>query len=377
MSYIIITPFFPNKSSYAGSYLLDQAKEIDKQIDTNVSVIILDNFFSKAKDYKIEGIQCYIFKKLDFPSFLFPGFFQKFNNKRLSNFLNKKQISVDKESIVHGHINYPSSPFLAFLKIKFNCKTILQHHGLDVLQFDTGRINIFKKIRNNIIRKKYLKNIKLIDFHLGVSKLVLKKLYAIDDSIKEKSYVLYNGVDTSKFYPVIKKNKTFKIGCVANFWELKDQITLIKSLQELNKQKINDWQCEFIGVGPTKKYCMNYVKLNNIPNITFLDKVPHNDLNDFYNELSLFVLPSYYEALGCVYLESWATDTPFIAIKNQGIEELLKHDQKQKLLIDKEDYSNLSEKIIYFKNNPQSFSFDRAYKIENLIHNFLLFIKNN
>ena len=33
MPYFILTPFFPNKSNFVGSYLLDQAKEINKQID--------------------------------------------------------------------------------------------------------------------------------------------------------------------------------------------------------------------------------------------------------------------------------------------------------------------------------------------------------
>ena len=36
MLYLIITPFFPTKSSFAGSYLLDQAKEIKKQIDNKL-----------------------------------------------------------------------------------------------------------------------------------------------------------------------------------------------------------------------------------------------------------------------------------------------------------------------------------------------------
>ena len=46
-------------------------------------------------------------------------------------------------------------------------------------------------------------------------------------------------------------------------------------------------------------------------------------MNNFYNSIDLFVLPSYYEALGCVYLESWATHTPFVGVEGQGISELI------------------------------------------------------
>ena len=169
----------------------------------------------------------------------------------------------------------------------------------------------------------------------------------------------------------------FKIGCVANFWELKDQITLIKALEVLIENNIVDWECEFIGTGPTKQKCLDYVKRNNIPNITFTNKISHSNLNQFYNNLDVFVLPSYYEALGCVYLESWATNTPFIAVKKQGIEELLDETVKQKYLIDKSDYKSLAKKIIFFKNNNESITFDTDYNIEKTISNFLLFLKNN
>ena len=87
MPYLILTPFFPNKSNFVGNYLLDQAKEINKQIDKKVCVVIIENLFSKSEDYLMEGIQCYVFNKIDFPSFLFPGFFQKYNDYRFFKFL--------------------------------------------------------------------------------------------------------------------------------------------------------------------------------------------------------------------------------------------------------------------------------------------------
>lgn len=374
MSYLLITPFFPTKSSFVGSYLLDQAKEINKQTKSDLNVIIVENILSNKQDYKIEGISCYVFKKLDFPSFFFPGFFQKWNNYRFLKFLKSKNIKVNNNSVCHGHITYPSMPFLALIKNRFNSKTILQHHGLDILQFETGRINFLKRFRNKRIKKSFIKNLNFIDIQIGVSKKVVENLYKIDSSIK--TYVLYNGVDSSKFFPVEKRLKTFKIGCVANFWELKDQITLIKALELLLKNNIDDWNCEFVGSGNTKNDCISYVKNNNVINITFTEEIRHNNLNDFYNQIDLFVLPSFYEALGCVYLESWATNTPFLAINNQGIGELLDDDLKQKLLVDKGDYKSLAKKIIYFKEKKEPLIFDSKYKIENTISNFLTFIEN-
>ena len=76
------------------------------------------------------------------------------------------------------------------------------------------------------------------------------------------------------------------------FWKIKDQITLIKSVQRLIK-KINNIKLRFIGSGYTLKQCKDYVFTNNLTkSITFEKERPHNELNRFYNNLDLFVLPS-------------------------------------------------------------------------------------
>ena len=46
----------------------------------------------------------------------------------------------------------------------------------------------------------------------------------------------------------------------------------------------------------------------------------HENLPSFYQSLDLFVLPSYYEAFGCVYAEAYSCGVPFIAVKNQKLQ---------------------------------------------------------
>ena len=82
-------------------------------------------------------------------------------------------------------------------------------------------------------------------------------------------------------------------------------------------------------------------------------------------------MPSYFEALGCVYLESWATNTPYIAVKEQGISELVPEKVKDKMLVSKSDEIELAEKILYFINNNIDFTFDRTYDIKSTISEFL------
>lgn len=364
--YLVITPFFPSNESFVGSYVYDQIKEIKHQSNFTIEIVKVVSYFSSESDYEFNGFKVKIFKTFDFPYFIFPGLFNSCNKRRFYKFLQKKNII--NVSFSHSHVSYPA----AYLVEDLVCKKIVQHHGLDVLQLLNGRSHIIKRFQKTYLIKRTISHLNKSDLNIGVSELVLKQLRKYPTYSPKEELVLYNGVDTSKFYPVeVEKNDVFTIGCVANFWEIKDQITLIKAVERifLKGEKI---LLKLIGSGHKLDECCNYVKEHNLDSIIgFESEKEHSALNIFYNEIDLFVLPSYYEALGCVYLESWATNTPFIAVRNQGISELIPDDMKDKFLVSKSDELNLSKRILDFKNNTVSFPFDEKYNIKNTISNFL------
>ena len=374
-SYIVITPFFPSFESFRGSYLLDQAKAIQSNSNYKLLVIIISPFLEKSQgDYIIEGVHCKTFKVIDFPSFIFPSFFNKINLKRFGKFIEKNNIKVDSKSVIHGHINYPSLNFLDFFSRKFSCKTILQHHGLDILQNETGiTIPFIKWIQNKLILKRFNRLSEHITTHIAVSSVVKSNLIKINPRLENKIYICVNGVDTTKFYvnPSKTMNDTkFVIGCVANFWELKDQITLLKAVDVLKTKGIKNLHLKFVGSGKTLNKCVEYAKRKNI-DCEFINELKHKDLLTFYNQLDLFVLPSKYEAFGCVYLEALACGVPFIGVKNQGIEDVVKNDLKKYQLVESGAYLDLSKLIYYFYSNELTIRFDKAYKIENTIKKML------
>ena len=364
--FLVITPFFPSNNSFVGSYVLDQVNEIRNQTNFNIEVIKVVSIFSSEKDYEFKGFRVHIFKLFDIPFFIFPGIFNRLNKVRFKNFLNEK--NIEKIQYSHAHVSYPA----AYLVEDLNCKKMVQHHGLDVLQLLNGRNNLIKKIQYNYLIRNTIKQLNKADLNIGVSKLVLQKLSEFRTYNPKEEYVLYNGVDTSKFYPKkIDENNIFTIGCVANFWEIKDQITLIKSVQLLKEQG-KEILLRLIGTGPTLQMCKNFVSGNNLSeNIVFEKEIKHEELNLFFNEIDVFILPSYYEALGCVYMESWATNTPFIAVKGQGITELIPSELKEKLVIGKSDVNQLIEKIDFLMKNPMILNFNQNYNIDNTISEFL------
>ena len=361
----MITPFFPSADSFFGSYVYDQINEIRKQSEFHIEIVKTVSLFSSEKDYEFNSFKVSIFKTIDFPFFIFPGMFNKINRKRFLNFLIKKGIENVKYS--HSHVTYPAS----YLVDDLICKRIVQHHGLDVLQLLNGRSSFAKKIQKNFLIKNSLNHLNKTDLNIGVSQLVLDKLNDFQGYNPKNELVLYNGVDTSKFFSLEKDcNKIFTIGCVANFWEIKDHITLIKSVKKIVEEgkKI---KLRLIGSGPTLNTCLEFVKNNNLSkNIVFEKEIEHEKLNQFFNEIDLFVLPSYYEALGCVYLESWATNTPFIAVKNQGIAELAP--DSERMLVSEKNPNELAEKIKFFINNDFKLTTVEEFSLENTISNLLL-----
>jgi glycosyltransferase involved in cell wall biosynthesis len=59
--------------------------------------------------------------------------------------------------------------------------------------------------------------------------------------------------------------------------------------------------------------------------VRFMGRQSRAQVADALRRCTIFVLPSRYEALGCVYLEAMSTGKPAIGCRNQGIAEVIHH----------------------------------------------------
>ena len=59
------------------------------------------------------------------------------------------------------------------------------------------------------------------------------------------------------------------------------------------------------------------------------------------SENDIFIMPSYYEALGCVYLEAMASGMITVGVKGQGIDEIIK-DGKNGFLLAPESIESIT-----------------------------------
>jgi hypothetical protein len=85
-------------------------------------------------------------------------------------------------------------------------------------------------------------------------------------------------------------------------------------------------QCKIIGDGPERVRLQNLVTdLRIHDRVQFLGRKPRSEVAAAMRSCTLFALPSWYEGLGCVYLEAMAAERPAIACRGQGIDEIIRH----------------------------------------------------
>lgn len=353
--YLVIANLFPSENSFRGSYIYDQVKAIER--NSNLEVIVLKPipFFNKSNDYEFDGVKVYSFVDYNPPSNLWPN--KITDTLSINSMLKKIQnigININDIVVAHSHICRNGVFANALKEVNPKIISIVQHHGFDVMSITDGRLANFDFHKKHCIN--YGVNIcNQIDINIGVSKKTLSYVESIPGINLRSKYVLYNGVDTKTFHPDVSRKPTnnfFTIGCVANFWELKDQMTLLKAQNELLKQGVVVRSC-FVGTGYTRGECEDYVKNNGLEKyVEFIDSLPHSKLSEFYRNIDLFVLPSYWEAFGCVYTEAYCCGVPFVGVNDQGIAEILPEEEYDKWLINKGDFEHLANIIKRVIKNP-------------------------
>jgi glycosyltransferase involved in cell wall biosynthesis len=218
-----------------------------------------------------------------------------------------------------------------------------------------------------------------IDCHVFVSEMARKSFYAAPDASwtsyahyrrqmrglgfyrpvrAGRSVVLHNGVDTdlftSKGRAVTTHASPFTIGTVANFEKLKGHVVLIEALSQIS-DKLGNWQLKLVGSGPEEGRIREAIARKGLQSrVEIVHEMFHEALPDFYRSLDLFVLPSFFEAFGCVYTEAFACGTPFIACAGQGMDDLVPESERGLWLATPGDAGDLAEKIVaYYAQRPK------------------------
>lgn len=376
--YVYVTPFFPSPNDWRGGYGLDFIRALTHALsEWRVEVFKPGD----GTDYEIGGITVRTFKTRQLPSNVLPFLFRKHNEK---SFIDKVKAVGDAEgwkvedvAACHGNTATFAIYPLALKKLNTKCKTLLHHHDLASFGLNMGRLRhcwLYNLYMFPVLRKLH----EAIDTHVFISEASRKSFlmapdasWTVYEDYKKQmwglpyrpvkigdSVILHNGVDKSIFN-VEGRTKSverdddgkFVIGCVGNFDDVKDQMTLLRAVAML-KLEGRMLRLRFVGSGSYLEECKRYAKEHNIE-AEFLTEMRHEKLPDFYRSLDLFVLPSYFEGFGCVFTEAHSCGVPFITCEGQGIDDIIPIEERKLWLVNPKNESDLVNKIIYFiKNCP-------------------------
>lgn len=400
-TYIEITPFFPTLTSFRGSFIYDQVKALQRSGRfSDIVVLHPKSLFEREISYEYGGIAVYYFPWIESPSYILNGIFDPINKWLFKRWWRRMGWNVEEIVAAHAHVSTMAIFPLIIRSMNNKIITLLQHHDLDPFTIHNGKWadkkwNLFYKVRRN------LRLFCQIDYHVCVSDKVKDSLLAFPEprdgeifkpyldtlsllkgkhvkpSIKH-AIILYNGVDTAKFCEAPRKTAGFfSIGCIANFVSLKGHQTLLKACNVLiHEFGMTDLKLSLVGSGPLLGVCQEYIRSNDMEKyVEFRKEVQHAELCDYYNSLNLFVLPSFFEGFGCVFIEAAACGVPFMSCENQGIERYIAADQRDKWFFPAGDYRRLAQKILDYRSVPEKQLLTMPWQIDELIDEFLNKIK--
>ncbi|MEM3402204.1 MAG: glycosyltransferase family 4 protein, partial [Candidatus Hadarchaeales archaeon] len=146
---------------------------------------------------------------------------------------------------------------------------------------------------------------------------------------RERTEVIFNGVDTKKFRRV-KSDIKEKLGCehisttVCRLIPQKGVEYWVRAVKEIE----GDFKAVIIGRGPELGRLKGIAeKVGVEKRVKFISEVvPEPELIRYYSASDFFVLPSLWEPFGIVLIEAMACENPIIATRAGGIPEVVTPD---------------------------------------------------
>ncbi len=164
--------------------------------------------------------------------------------------------------------------------------------------------------------------------------------------------VIYNGMDSSLFYPVKgvqkKKNSIIFVGNVED--RKKGVIYLLKAMT-LTKHKVSLTIVD--GGAPNRSTVPNLInKFGLNGRVTFTGKIPIDKLIRLYSKNEIAVLPSLYEGFGFPAAEAMACELPVLTTTAGALPEVVGEHMKTGYLVPPRDAHAIAEGIDFLLDNP-------------------------
>lgn len=367
--YLCLTPFFPTPAHWQGAYVLDQVKAIARHTRCEVVVFRTCALRDRQPDYTIDGVRVHTLRPPLMPSYLLNGLTAPLVGRLFVRKLRRMGIRPADVAVVHCHTASHAAFGLGVRRENPEAKVLVQFHDLDPLTLRNG-LWADRAWNRRFRARRSTEALRAADLLVCISEPVRDALLAFPRPRQGEVYapardmlrqvadlppvcprrvcVLNNGVDTRLFRPAAgrKAGALFRIGCIANFQELKDHRTLVGAFRLLVARGHTDMRLSLLGTGETRPAIEEQIRRCGLaPYVEWPAEMRHSQLPAYYYTLDLFVLPSVYEGFGCVYTEAHACGVPFICCEQQGAAECVAPEERGRWLVPPHDPEALAQRI--------------------------------
>ena len=219
--------------------------------------------------------------------------------------------------ILHTHMPTPWSSDMSILVAK-----IMKKKSIITIHNDMDKSSFISKLVTKIYLYTFYKvSLALVDKIIVINPNWETSFTATKNILKnhkKKISVLPNGIDLSLFKQTRtdkqNKNKLLFVSVLDKYHSFKGIDFLLEAIKIVTNT-IPDIELSIVGEGDLKKYYQKKSqKLGIQKNVLFIGEVKHTDLPNYYNNASMFILPSTeIEGFGIVLLEALACALPVIA----------------------------------------------------------------
>ncbi|MBU5225738.1 glycosyltransferase [Clostridium senegalense] len=362
MNILVISHMYPNNyNENNGIFIHKQVKALkSSKEDVNIKVIspipytpyILTLLSKKYKGYYNipkkaiwEGVEVFyprvvwLPKNLNFRSsgeILYKGI-KKITSKLYKEF---------KFDLIHAHVALPDGYGAVMLNEHFNKPLLTTIHGQDM----NYTVNLDENFKNKVVHV-FEKSNKVI--------FVSNKLKREAENItgKKNNYaVIPNGIELNDI--VSKKSQSIYqefhgkryILVVGNLIKTKGIDYAIRAFSNIHND-YEDLNLVIIGRGIERESLEKLAFENGVADkVIFKGALPHNIVMEYMKNCYIFVLPSYKEGFGVVYIEAMAQGKLVIGCKGEGIEDVIE-DFKDGILMEPRNLEDLTNKIKYVLEN--------------------------
>lgn len=314
---LTLTPFYPSEGDeVSGCFVAESLRQLEAMGVTS-SVIAVDSIYhGRRKPSQLSPAEWIRYPQL-------PG---NFGLSSAGKFLGAALLSKvtalhhhESVSVIHAHAALPCGHAAAVLSRRLNIPFVVTIHGLDV----------FNRCFQDGIAARWRKKASLHVYQNAHTVICIsdrvRRLLTDGTGPAVSADVVYNGTDTDFFAPGHAEQGPPTILIVGNLLAGKGQELVLRAIAKLSSS-YPGLQCQLIGEGADRdRFAALAAELSITDRVHFMGRRSRAEVAEAMRKCTVFVLPSRYEGLGCVYLEAMACGKPAIACHGQGIDEIIRH----------------------------------------------------